>query len=123
MYQLEFTQLSNSLHVVAHGILDSRTDLEIDLEIRRECETRQLHSALIDIRPMTSRLSGVQNHNAAKTFKERMGPVSSVAIVELEQYRDGSEMFQLTASNRDVNVRFFNEKSTAVQWLSEQAPI
>lgn len=123
MYQLEFTQLSDYLHVVAHGVLDSRTDLQIDLEIRRECETRQLHSALIDIRPMTSRLSGVQNHNAAKTFRERMGSVSSVAIVELPQYRDRSEMFQLTAGNRDANVRFFNEESAAAQWLSEQAPI
>jgi len=119
MYELEFNDKINYLHVLAHGELNPETDVSIDAEIRQECENRNLDSAVIDIRQMVSRLTGVENHNAAKTFKDRMGPsIRAIAIIDYEKYTEKSEMFQLTATNRDANVRFFVTEKQAENWIS-----
>ena len=120
MYELEFIDKTNYLHVLTRGELNSESDLSIDAEIRHECEFRKFDSVVIDIRLMTSRLTGIENHNAAKTFKERMGPnIRAIAIIEYEKYKEKSEMFQLTATNREANVQFFVEEAEAEQWILE----
>lgn len=117
LYTLEFTDKKFFLHVNAFGLLNSETDEEIDAEIKKECDARSIDSVLIDIRQMTSRLSGVENHVAAKTIKDRLQGVTSIAIVDLKKYDNKSEMYQLTAKNRDTNIRFFHSVSKAVEWL------
>ena len=120
MYQLEFTDRSEYLYVHASGALSPETDLAIDKDVRTQCEKRNLHCALIDIRTMESRLSGLENHNAATTFKERMGQVTTVAVIDLQKYYERSEMYQLTTANRDTNIRFFTQEADAVKWLETE---
>jgi len=120
MYELEFIDKTNYLHVLVHGVLNPETDVSIDAEIRKECENRKFDSVVIDIRPMASRLTGIENHNAAKTFKERMGPsVRAIAIIDYKKYKEKSEMFELTATNRKANVQFFVEQEEAKKWIKE----
>lgn len=117
MYRLAFSDKKYFLHVKAVGTLNKETDAAIDAEIKSECEKRKIDSVLIDIRYMNSRLSGIENHIAAQSFSERIGNLSSIAIVDLEKYISNSEMFEITARNRDANVRFFNKVTDAIEWI------
>jgi len=120
MYQLAFSDKEFFFEVRAVGELTADSDLGIDKEISQEGETRNIDSVLIDIRQMKTRLTGVENHVAAESFNQRMNFFSSIAILDLEKYQSNSDMFELTARNRDANVRFFVEKHKAVEWLLEQ---
>lgn len=118
MYELELEESDGILCATVHGELDPITDLAIDRQLRRECENRGKELLLIDIRPMVGRLSGIDNHIAAKTFQERMGAdIRAVAIVDTEEYMEKSEMFEITALNRGAEVKFFLGYEEAKKWL------
>lgn len=119
MYELKLTESDAILFATLYGELDAATDMEIDAELRRECEKRGKKLLLIDIRPMSTRLSGIDNHVAATTFGSRMGiDIRAIAIVDTENFAEKSEMYELTAINRGARVRFFEDYENAQQWLA-----
>ncbi len=63
--------------------------------------------------------SVLANHEAALTFRDRMrGAVLAVAIVDLPEHHERSEMFELTASNRGAMIRNFDSADEAARWLA-----
>jgi hypothetical protein len=118
-YTLSFEVRGTALHATVTGELTLETDAAIDARIRQECEGRGRSLLLVDIRRATSRLSYFDNHQAAKTFPDRMGPsIHAVAIVENAVYRENSEMYELTSVNRGATVKFFETPETAQEWLA-----
>lgn len=117
-YQLKFEDKDHYLFVTVHGELNPMTDVSIDEDIRRECENRKQRLVLIDIRPTTSRLDGIENHIAAITIQDRIGPyVRAIAIIDTLENRERSEMYELTAVNRGATVKFFEDCESAASWL------
>ena len=119
MYKLDLVDGLKFLTVTVHGIQDLKTDAEIDIEIATECAKRGATAVLIDIRPLKGRLSIIDNHLAAKTLWQRM-PISitNIAIVDYSANKAENDMYQLTASNRSKNVKFFSCIEEAENWLA-----
>lgn len=98
------------------------TDSQIDEAIARICMERGARAILIDIRALTGRLSVVENHLAATTYGQRLPSiVRRVAILDLPEHQQQSEIFELTARNRGASVRFFDREADAAAWLSGDA--
>jgi hypothetical protein len=124
MYRLEMMPERDFLRFTLTGILSVATDREVDEAIRRRCAEEGVGLALVDIRGADGRLSVLENHVAAATFRERMGvAVSAVAIVDLATHDGNSDMFALTATNCGALVRFFVEDQAAAAWLRRLAAI
>jgi hypothetical protein len=124
MYQLETTPERDFLRFTLTGTLTVATDRQVDEAIRCCCEAQGVRLALVDIRGADGRLSVLENHVAAATFRGRMGTaVSAVAIVDLATHDENSDMFEITATNRGATVRFFVEDQAAAAWLRRHAAV
>lgn len=118
MFSLEIEETPDFIRFTVTGILNCRTDKEIDQRITEACEARGESRALIDIRAMEGRLSLAENFEAAMTFGARLSPcVEKAAILDLQSHHARSAMFEITATNRGACVRFFEEVSAAEAWL------
>ena len=122
MYELKFEDKDHYLQVTVSGDLNPETDIAIDVDIRKECEHRDFNFALIDIRTMTSRITTIENHIAAKSFSERMGPeIRAIAIVvDSIDFDKKSKMYEVTARNRGADVKFFTQCEVAASWLLDK---
>jgi hypothetical protein len=124
MYRLETSQERDYLNFTLTGTLNAASDREVDEAIRHHCEEQGVGLALVDIRGAEGRLSALENHVAATTFRDRMGAaVSVVAIVDVAIHDANSEMFELTATNRGARVRFFLDDRAAAAWLRRTAAV
>ena len=118
MYETEFKELNHHLLETVSGGINPATDFEIDTKIRAECEKTKKAFVLIDIRRKNSNMSAIENHIAAKSYRERMGPaIEAIAIVDSTEFKDKSNMFEITATNRGATVKFFEEIEDAETWL------
>jgi len=120
MYELDVKNEGHYLHVTVSGELNPTTDAAIDAEIVRKCVSNSVSLVLVDIRAATTRLSMIENHYAAMSFRERMGEgIRAVAIVDSQTHRDKSEIYELTSVNRGAVVKFFESTDDAARWLSD----
>lgn len=118
MFRIDTVDETGFLRFNVEGNQDPQTDVDIDLAIARECIDRDARAALVDIRRLTGRLSMVENHEAARTFQQRMpDSLLRIAIVELPEFGARSEMYEVTARNRGANIRFFGSVTDAEEWL------
>lgn len=117
-YLLAFEDRTTYLYVRLSGELTEKTDHDIDVSIKQECETLERNKVLIDIRDSDSRLSYQQNFAAARTYRQRMGTyIIAIAIVDSSTFQENSELFELTAVNRGARVKFFTSTAEAENWL------
>ncbi len=118
MFEIDVSERPGYLRFAVTGRQSPETDPQIDDAIARICVDREATAILIDIRALSGRLTVLENYMAASTFRRRVPPsVGRVAIVDLPEHQARSEMFELTAWNRGVRVRFFDCESAAEDWL------
>jgi len=118
-FQLQVAQEAGVLRFTVTGRQSPANDVAIDAAVRAHCERLGIRLAMIDIRGLRGRLSLLANHEAARTLRERLGAaVLAVAIVDLPQYREESEMFELTSTNRGAILRVFECVDEAAGWLA-----
>lgn len=123
MYEIDEIDRDGIPVFSVRGDLDRESDRLIDDEIRRRCLDAVMRFAVIEIREVSGRLSLLDNHEAAKNFRQRIGDaLDAVAIVERHEHRERREMFEITAINRGARVRFFDFTSDAVAWLDTRRP-
>jgi hypothetical protein len=119
-YELIFEDRAKYLYVLVSGELNTKTDHEIDAEIKSQCERRERSEVLIDIRHSSSRLNFLENFVAATSYRQRMGSyIRAIAIVDSREYQENSELFELAAVNQGARLKFFNSTVRAEQWLME----
>lgn len=121
MYKIEISDEPGFLRFDIEGNQDRQTDADIDREIASECIERGAKAALVDIRRLAGRLSILENHEAAKSFRQRM-PLSlrRIAIIDLPEHAARSEMYEVTAQNRGARLRFFDSVTLAQEWLRSE---
>jgi hypothetical protein len=118
VYKIDVADGPGYLLFTVTGKQDLKTDAEIDTAIGNECARREASAALVDILGMEGRLPVLENHEAARTFRERMpSSVTKIAIVDSADHQNGSTMYELTATNRGANVRFSERVEDARKWL------
>jgi hypothetical protein len=118
VYQIDIAEEPELLRFSVTGEQSLEADAAIDAEIADACMQREATAVLIDIRGLHKRLSLAENHMAARGFRQRMPPsVKRIAIVDHRDHASGSEMYELTAQNRGVDVRFFTNVAEARGWL------
>lgn len=119
-YELIFEDRTKYLYVLVSGELNRKTDREIDARIKSECERLERKKVLIDIRESSSRLSYLENFVAATSFRERMGSyIEAMAIVDAEEQKENSELFEITATSKGARLKFFTSTIEAEKWLIE----
>lgn len=118
MFDIDVIKTAGFLRFVVSGTLDAQSDMEIDAAIARACVEHNARAMLIDIRDMVGRLSVMENHEAAKSFHRRMPrSLAAIAVVDSPEHKAQSNMFELTAVNRGINLKFFETVDDAQSWL------
>ena len=121
-FAIDLREAPGFLRLAVTGRQSLETDSRIVEAIVRICVDREATAVLIDIRALTGRLSVLENHLAASTYGRRIPSiVRRVAILDLPEHHERSEMFELTAGNRGARVRFFDCETAAEAWISGDA--
>lgn len=119
-FQLQVVKTSDFVRLDAQGRPDLERTRQVLEAVARECLTRDVNCALIDVREAQGDLTLTDLFTLVCAF-QAMGFRKEHRLAVLHRYTRGekAEFFAMCAASRGWNVRAFDEFEDAMAWFAE----
>jgi hypothetical protein len=121
-YTMDIEVQGDCLVAAACGERTGENVSAIAQEILDECLRQGIVKVLLDLRPLTGRLSISESLSVVTHLFPEMSALRKlerVAVIEASERHERSRFFERAAGARGYNIRMFSEQQQAVDWLAQ----